>query len=300
MLIVRKVRRGLLLLGRVVVVVGGLVVVVEVRRRESVTVLVEDDADLARRRLAAKLRDVRRDLVYLDAAWPFLVSMKVTGTQARWAQHDRRRSVLSAEQLEAMGHRGVPRPTPACVSVLDVLAEIQTAAVRIANEVLFVVPWQACVWRPAWSPQFDVRPWLRMSAALLPQAHLRTVDEDDPLAPWCERIVGATPDAAARLLGDVRSGQDLAGICPWCEGLTARGVGEPTLRVHYPDELDFSRPLDAVSLVADGGPGPLIVCHGANCTPPSRDCGMRWHGHPAWNTREWEWLAKRLKSPEGR
>ena len=125
--------------------------------------------------------------------------------------------VVGQQQLEAMGHRGVPRPTPACVSVLDVLAEIQTAAVRIANEVLFVVPWQACVWRPAWSPQFDVRPWFADVGGVAAAGSGIHRRRDDPLAPWCERIIGATPDAAARLFGDVRSGQDLAGSCPWCE-----------------------------------------------------------------------------------
>ncbi|QBI97739.1 hypothetical protein SEA_DOGFISH_50 [Gordonia phage Dogfish] len=264
-----------------------------------------DAEDRARRRIAAKLRDVRRDLSYLADVWPYLVALQVPGTRKRWAQNDiRHRGVaLTANQLEAMGWKGVPRPAAADVNVLTVIADIERVTSRIALELLHTLPpYNSRVFRPDHSPARDPRPWLRLIDQRLDQAHAKTIDDPDPIVIWAERILGQTPADAARMIGDVRSGQDLAGICPWCDGLTPAGTGEATMRIHYPDEMDLTKPLDPdapMSAADRNRPGPLIVCHGVNCTPPEHDCGTRWHGHPAWNMREWEWLAKRLRTPEG-
>ncbi|QWY82328.1 hypothetical protein SEA_PHISHY_54 [Gordonia phage Phishy] len=264
-----------------------------------------DAEDRARRRIEAKLRDVRRDLSYLADVWPYLVALRVPGTRKRWAQNDiRHRGVaLTANQLEAMGWKGVPRPAAADVNVLTVLGTVDSLANRISLEVLHVLPqYNTRVFRPDAAPARDPRPWLRLLAWLLPQAHTATANDPDPIVLWAERILAQTPADAARMIGDVRSGQDLAGICPWCDGLTPAGTGEATMRIHYPDEMDLTKPLDPdapMSAADRNRPGPLIVCHGVNCTPPEHDCGTHWHGHPAWNMREWEWLAKRLRTPEG-
>ncbi|WLP91336.1 hypothetical protein [Gordonia sp. NB41Y] len=264
----------------------------------------DDAAEHRARQLAAKLRDDVADILYLAEVWPWLVNLRVPGTRKRWAQHDMRRRTaqLTASALDAMGWQGVPRPAAADVAVLDVLAGIADVAHRIADETLQLLPqYRLEVWRPDRPASHDPRPWLHVAARLLPQAHEVTVDDLDPLAEWIEKRLGSLPDEAARLMGDVRDGQDLAGICPWCHGLTARGVGEPTLRVHFPRDLDVSpQPFDpdAPGRRADGdGPGAVIVCHGINCSPPPDACGQWWHDRPAWNPREWEWLAKRLGSP---
>lgn len=268
--------------------------------------VVQADADEKRaRRLAAKLRDDVRDLEYLADVWPWLITLRVPGTRKRWAQHSQRRRHLSVAALDSMGWKGVPRPAAADVSVLDVLGGIDAASRRITDEALYVLPqYRIEVWRPQRAPSHDARPWLRLAARLLPQAHDATLDDLDPIVEWAEARLGSLAADAARMMGDVRDGQDLAGICPWCDGLTDRGTGEPTLRIHYPSDADLTAPFDPdAGLVARpaGGTdcGPLIVCHGVNCTPPSRDCGHRWHGRPAWNMREWEWLAKQLRTPEG-
>ncbi|WP_454175008.1 hypothetical protein [Gordonia sputi] len=264
------------------------------------------DADEQRaRRLTAKLRDDVRDLEYLAEVWPWLISLRVPGTRKRWAQHSQQRRHLSVDALDAMGWKGVPRPAAADVSVLDVIGGIDAVARRVADEALYVLPqYRIEVWRPSRAPSHDARPWLRLAARLLPQAHDVTVDDLDPIVEWTEARLGVLPADAARLMGDVRDGQDLAGICPWCNGLTDRGTGEPTLRIHYPRDVDLAKPFDPdAGLTRTNEPrdaGPVIVCHGVNCTPPSRDCGHHWHGHPAWNMREWEWLAKQLGTPEGK
>lgn len=267
------------------------------------------DADEQRaRRLAAKLRDDVRDLEYLAEVWPWLIALRVPGTRKRWAQHSQHRRHLSVNALDAMGWKGVPRPAAADVSVLDVLGGIDALARRVADEALYVLPqYRIEVWRPRRAPSHDARPWLRLASRLLPQAHDATVDDLDPMVEWVEARLGGLPADAARLMGDVRDGQDLAGICPWCHGLTDRGTGEPTLRIHYPRAVDLATPFDpdagfAARVTRPDEPrdaGPLIVCHGVNCTPSSQDCGHRWHGRPAWNMREWEWLAKQLGTPEG-
>lgn len=260
------------------------------------------DADEVRaRRLAAKLRDDVTDLQYLEEVWPWLVTLRTPGSRQRWVQRDSRRRVLTSEDLDAMGWKGVPRPAPADVTVLDVLAGVVDVGRRCAVEMLRALPhlrWE--VWCPTVPATRDARPWLHLAARLLPQAHTATVDDLDPIVEWVEARLGSLPADAARLMGDIRDGQDLAGICPWCHGLTARGVGEPTMRIHYPSGTVHAQPFDPDSRKSAGdGQGALIVCHGINCTPPSHACGTRWHGHPAWNMREWEWLAKQLGTPGG-
>lgn len=267
----------------------------------------EEKAERARRRLEAKYRDVCRDLRYLAEVWPALVELQVPGTRKGWAQRDLRRStVLTAAQLEQMGWKGVPRPAPANVMVLSLLAELESLCGWLFAEITHAVGGtSAVIARPPRPPARDLRPWLAVMVWLLPRAHAATLDDDEPIAAWIERRLGDIPATVARLLGDVRSGQDLAGICPWCKGLTPNGIGEPTMRIHYPAEMDLSKPLDPDAAMPARDqkerkrPGPLIVCHGVNCSPPDQDCGTRWHGHPAWNQREWEWLAKQLGTPEG-
>ncbi|MFT4127353.1 MAG: hypothetical protein QM662_14135 [Gordonia sp. (in: high G+C Gram-positive bacteria)] len=257
------------------------------------------DDDEAARRLAAKLRDVLADLGYLIEVWPWLIELRVPGSRKRWAQHDHRRAgVLSEAMLDSMGWKGVPRPAAADVSVLDVLARIDHLAAALSREVLDVLPQaRRDVFQPTHAPSHDPRPWLRLSARLLPQASAATADDDDPVVVWAERRLSTLPTDVARLMGDVRDGQDLAGICPWCHGRTSRGIGEPTMRIHYPDHArGGGAPFDP-DANRDDGAGAVIVCLGVNCSPPSHSCGQRWHGHPAWNVREWEWLAKQLGTP---
>ncbi|MGB6246091.1 hypothetical protein [Gordonia sp. (in: high G+C Gram-positive bacteria)] len=263
-----------------------------------------DDIDWERR-LAAKARDAVRDLEYLAAAWPYIGALRERGTPRRWVQHDQRRTarLLRMSELDKRGLRGVSRPTPADVSVLDVLAQIAVVSEWIIREMLDVLPqYRPEVWLPSRSASHDPRPWLRLAARLIPQAHVATAADDEPVVVWVEHRLHSVISTAARLLGDARDGQELAGLCPWCGGRTERGVGYPTMRIHYPAELDLSQPLDPDGTLVErlGGAEPLIVCHGLLCTPPGSACGLDWHGQPAWAMREWDWLAKQLCPIAGR
>lgn len=259
-----------------------------------------------RRHLTAKCRDVVRDLRYLEAAWPFLVELRERGTPRRWVQHDQRRAVapVRMKEMESRGLRGVARPSPADVSVLDVLSQIADAFEWIVRELTRTLPqYRADVWFPARSASVDVRPWLHLALHHLPYAHAATLDDDEPIVVWVEARLHSVIATASRLLGDARDGQELAGLCPWCGGRTPRGVGYPTMRIHYPAEMDLDAPLDpdvAQTARTAAGIEPLIVCHGLLCEPPPAECGLDWHGMPAWAMREWDWLAKRLHPIAGR
>ncbi|WFN93454.1 hypothetical protein [Gordonia sihwensis] len=259
------------------------------------------------RRLAAKARDARRDLEYLAAAWPYVGALRERGTPRRWVQHDQRRAsrMLRVREIERRGLRGVARPTPADVSVLDVLSQIASVAEWIVREMTHVLPqYRPEIWLPARAASADPRPWLRLAIRLLPQADAATRSDDEPIVMWIEARLHPVITTAARLLGDARDGQELAGLCPWCGGRTSKGVGYPTMRIHYPAELDLTQPLDPdvspIERLAAGQAEPLIVCHGLLCDPPRDACGLDWHGQPAWAMREWDWLAKRLHPVAGR
>ncbi|MFT3661976.1 MAG: hypothetical protein QM809_11400 [Gordonia sp. (in: high G+C Gram-positive bacteria)] len=266
--------------------------------------------DGRQRRLGAKLRDDLRDLEYLTGAWPFLVTLRERGTRKRWVQSQtRQQSMLITERLEHHGLRGTPRPTPTDVDVLDLLSDIASKATWIVREIQAAMPqYRPEIWNPPHSAARDPRPWLALAARLLPQAHTATAADDDPIVEWIERILAPALDKTARSLHDVRDGQELDAICPWCLGrIRTATTGRPTLRVHYPSDqdLDHGRTLDDLGRTADQAARrpaaeALIVCHGLDCTPPSNACGSRWRDKPAWPIREWDWLARQLLTTEMR
>lgn len=228
-----------------------------------------------RSRLPFDVAAAGTDLAYLAESWPMLVTLKVPGTARSWVERPRRPGVLTAEDVERMGPQGVPRPAPADVAVLDLLWQIQHAADEIVRLLAEVTGTGGTPHRPA---SVDPRPWLVVAGDLLPAAHA----VDDRSAPWVSARLRPMVSTTARLLGDVRDGQALDGVCPWCGGLTERGRGERTMVVRYPD-------------ARLGEDEPLIVCRGLGCEPPSSACGQRHSGHPAWPRREWDWLAQQLQ-----
>ncbi|MGW0043459.1 hypothetical protein [Rhodococcus sp. NPDC003348] len=229
---------------------------------------------------ALQLSRIRDDLTYLTEAWPHLIELRIPGPPRPWAETPRRTGVLTEQDLERMGPKGIPRPAPADVSVLDLLASIATSADDMARTVITVVaapPDQALPPNPA---SHDPRPWLDLIPGWLRYAH----ELDDRTVPWITGQLQPLVHRTARLLGDVRDGQALNGICPWCNGFTASGPGIRTLQIHYP-------------VTDDEDDEPLIVCLGVDCNPPRSACGMRHDGHPAWARREWDWLATQLRVP---
>lgn len=239
----------------------------------------------------ASYHQVRTDLQYLVEAWPSLVALKIPGTARAWAERPRTSRTLSPEDLERLGPKGVPRPAPADIGVLDLIYTLATKADDIARtlvdvaysgDVYVVGDWPPQRILPDEEASKDPRPWLEAVSFCLEPAHRA----DDKTLPWVAYEIGPIVRQSARLLGDIRDGQVLNGICPWCNGRGLSDVhGERTMEIHYPDPDDETDE-------------PLIVCRGVNCSPPRTMCGMRWHDHPAWTRREWDWLAKMLRDPE--
>ncbi|MDG3012475.1 hypothetical protein G4X40_20250 [Rhodococcus sp. D2-41] len=222
------------------------------------------------------------DLNYLEAAWPNLVTLKLPGTARAWVERPRPHTITAPVEPDQLGLAGVPRPAPADVDVLDLLWQIATVADDLARTVCEVVD-LGPDFLPDAPASVDPRPWLAVVIAWMPQAHR----DDDRTAPWVAQQLRTPVAAAARLLGDIRDGQALNAICPWCAGRSTDGTtGCRTLQVHHPS-----------ARADDEDPDELIVCFGTNCGPPSSACGQRWHGHPAWPRREWDWLASQLTAP---
>ncbi|MCW2089481.1 UNVERIFIED_ORG: hypothetical protein M2328_002761 [Rhodococcus erythropolis] len=254
---------------------------------------------------------VKRDLEYLAESWPHIVNSKIPGTARSWVEKPQRRGVLSEADVDRLGKKGVPRPLPVEVGVLDLLATIADRADDIARCLLEVlglataalsnqqvqgVPWawfdaadqdvalrwiEGC-YLPTESATRDPRPWLRTASM-----RLMSADEMDELTvPWVAHQIAPLVSTTARLLGDVRDGQVMNGICPWCDGRTRDSLsGERTLQIHYPD------PDDETDV-------PLVVCFGLNCNPPADSCGHRHDDRPAWPRREWDWLATVLRATD--
>ncbi|MGN7134577.1 hypothetical protein ACTHQY_15025 [Rhodococcoides corynebacterioides] len=218
---------------------------------------------------------VHRDLAYLEESWPHVVNCKLPGTARSWVETPQV-GELSPEAADRLGKKGVPRAAPAAVFVLDLLADYARIADDVARTVVDVADLGA-QFLPLNAASKDPRPWLHVIATWVSQAH----DRDDKTIPWVAAMIYPIVSSTARLLGDVRSGQVLNGVCPWCQGRTATGLGERTLQIRYPDPDDKDDE-------------PLIFCFGVNCRPPSAACGQQWRGHPAWLQREWNWLAEQL------
>ncbi|OZC62131.1 hypothetical protein CH267_00895 [Rhodococcus sp. 06-621-2] len=226
--------------------------------------------------------EVRSDITYLADSWPLLVTFKIQGTARSWVETPRR-AVMSETDLERMGKKGVPRQAPGDIQVLSLLQSIVSAAEDVARTVITVAGLKKVDHLPMYSAAKDPIPWLTTCNAWLDAAH----GNDDLTLPWVSGRFKPLATATAHLLGDVRAGQVMNGICPFCYGRT-KGVtaGERTLQIHYPDPDD---PTDE----------PVIACRGLNCRPPSNVCGYKTDaGHPCWPRREWDWLASMLLTPE--
>lgn len=229
--------------------------------------------------------EIARDLWYLADRWRLVLECRIPGTAKAWTQTASGRRVSTAQlpALDAGGH-GAPTPAPVSVSVLDVLADYHGVATVVYPRVMRAAGLST---RPVRSR--DPRPYLVEAATHLTVA----ADRDDSVPIAVASAIRPLTMDVARLMGDVRDGQLLAGICPWCRGRTAAGTGVPTMRLHYPP-ADAAGPIDPDGMLGRGGDQPLIVCHGLNCAPPSAACGESSRGRPAWTPREWDWLAKML------
>lgn len=265
-----------------------------------------------RRELDAKLDTVLVDIAYVDEAWPSIVEMAIPGSAKRWSQRPARTAAAKWARTHpelVPEQSGVPRAAPADVAVLDILHGYADVAACIARDVIIsrglaktphgTAKAPRRVWFPDHSPSRDPRPWLHAIEFLLPHAHTMTVETDRPIVDRVSRNLHRLVPAVEHAMGDVRDGQVLAGICPWCDGRTAEGRGALTMKVHFDEPRDLDEPL-SVEDDDEEAPAPVIVCHGLNCVPPVTAFRDLWPGTPcpAWPIREWDWLAKQLKPIE--
>lgn len=229
-------------------------------------------------------------LAYLERSWPLLVEVKTPGTPRRWTERRPRGARPTVDRLLATA---APSPAPVVLSVLDVTQRLSALAAELAATVAAVIdpcpvpetdPPHAHLARVPSSAFVDPRPHLAFV-----RAHLDEADElDDRTVPWVLDLADRVVHAVERALGEVRVGQTLAALCPWCGGRTeqAPAGGERTLQVLLPDDDDEDDE-------------PLIVCTGVSCEPPPNACGQRDRGRPAWPEREWDWLARMLHPVAG-
>lgn len=207
--------------------------------------------------------------------WPHLVELRTPGTPRRWTEVASSPRV-SADRLERLSPSAAPSPAPAVVSVLDLVQRVAVTAADVSTTVAAVAGVAPARLRSAW-----IDPVLHLEHA---RSCLRAADEADPLtAPWVIAELAPLVLAVATEVGEVRTGQTLRALCPWCRGRTTAVPtgGERTLQVILPDE-------------AEEEAEPMIVCVGLICSPPPSKCGRRVNGRPAWPEREWDWLAKNL------
>ena len=258
-------------------------------------------------RVRAETEQAHRDLEYLIEQWPRVVTLRVPGSRKRWVQTEHR-SAVTHEQLEANGLdgvKGVPRAAAADVNVLTICADYADVARDLFWDVMAIRSLPRNVFAPKAPVTEDPSQYLDVVRTHLWDAQ----NTDSNFGPSVGRRITRLVRGVARMLGDIRDGQTLAGICPWCNGRTDTSTGEPTIHLYYPPTLGDEEPAplnpnpDAPTPPPTGKkpvPEPLFVCHGLNCTPPLTAYGHTHDGKPAWPIREWEWLAKQLSTAQAR
>lgn len=251
--------------------------------------------------LTVAARQVIEHLDYLEETWPDLVTIGVErGTRRRMPSPRRGRSDEAA-QREAMAEAAerrqpgwVPgpgaRPVPIDVDMLDLIVLVVSTAEDLGTTITQVAGVERPA--PAASSWEDPRPYLRSARAWLTAAH----DVDAETVPWAARLLAPVVRRVASAVGEILDGQVLDALCPWCGGRTDRDPngGARTLVVHVGAGATTGARPETTEPGATKAEGPLIVCHGSECSPPESACGRRWREQPAWPEREWDWLAKQL------
>lgn len=250
-------------------------------------------------------RQIAEDMDYLIASWPLLVLLNVPGGSGRARLlpmrplSDEARERASAQAREDVAEARKPgyvapgkHPVPIDVPLLDLLADFVAVVDDVAGVVTQVAG--ADRMRPPESCFVDPRPYLVTTRAWLRDAN----DVDGTTEPWVAAQLHGIADRIASHLGEVHDGQVIEALCPWCCGRTSSRPTGGGLTLVVQDRARRATSVAPSSAGADRVE-PLIVCRGANCTPPDGDVGV-WLGpedgprHPAWPMREWDWLAQRL------
>lgn len=221
------------------------------------------------------------ELRYLSRLWPALHATRMPGTRPWrppvWIDPEQAATRDQQAHLDRL-YRDPDAPgssaAPLDLAALDLLRDLALDVAQLAEIVSMTarcpLPAIAC----------DLRAGavgaLRHAAACLPTAW----DANPDVGRWAELETRRIIRRVDRHLGQLRDGQRLSAICPWCGGGVRR---EPTWRVRILP-----------------GDQPAIVCESELCEPPSKDVGTWWLGRPAWPMPEWDWLARRIAAAEQR
>lgn len=169
-------------------------------------------------------------------------------------------------------------PAPMDLNVLDLLVRILCVADELADTVSDAA--EVARLTSASSAFADPGPFLSRAAAFITAC--------DPFEQKrIEQLCDDLTYEACSALGLVGDGQQLAVICPWCNGRTEHALlgGQRTMRVRV------KLPAGQRSMVAKDPAKQmellknlewLVVCEGLSCKPPSKDCGNEFRGRPAW------------------
>lgn len=200
---------------------------------------------------------------------------------ARAMQDRAFRQVASVNGMVPLGES----PAPMDLGVLDLLVEILVAADGIADEVSDAAEMPRLAGAASWMA--DPTPYLRRAAAFV---GVCTTADQARIEAQCDELI----HAALGMLGLIGDGQQLAVLCPWCGG---RSVSAPIggaltmrVRVRLPAGKKSTVSVDPADVEW------FVVCEGLGCSPPSKDCGERLRGRPAWPLKtEADHLAKLLE-----
>lgn len=220
--------------------------------------------------------------------WPDLEQARLRGTARPWrqtemtaqakAQRDRQARIEKVE-AEKWGRAPGYSAAPLHVDVLDTMAAILIDA-DLLHEAIAQTVGHPRLEHPA-TAYADPRPYLEYALELLTEA----VETNPKMGERAEQYATAMETALLIALGELRDGQILNAICPFCVGKTfEKPAGERTLRLRLvPDHRDQTK-TEAV-----------IVCENpSGCRPFAAECGIWVKGRPAWPWSDWDWLAKRL------
>lgn len=243
----------------------------------------------------ASLAKVLEDIQYLTNHWPDLKALLVHGTVRDWrhgyaeltdaARIERdKQAWLDRHDTEGQTHGEAPAPLN--LGILDLLTETLMTCDLLHERVAQTVGHPRL--DHAASIGDDPRRFLAYIEVLLPEACETDPDVLDAAAEKVSRL-------RSRMMvetGEIRDGQALEAICPFCVGRTTKTPtgGAKTLRIR----LVPARA--AVSTTADETE-PVIVCESGTCQPFDAEVSHWVKGAPAWPMPDWSWLSQRLIDP---
>lgn len=224
--------------------------------------------------------------------WPDLVESRLKGTPRPKTPgailSDSGRERMNQQRREDVAYADDRAPgasvAPLHIDVLDLMATILMQADLLHEHVAQTVGHPRLA-HPS-SAYADARPYLRYIRELLPEA----CETDEEMLEAATEKIELIHDEVLMALGEIRDGQRLNAVCPFCVGRTSKRLaGELTMRVRIRDISTAEHPGLAEFLVVCENPDGM-------CQPFAREVDTWVGSNPAWRYPRWAWLAKQLHS----